>query len=237
MRTRLRFVLGETLSPAVRRLVFELPPSGFAYEAGQAIDLFVPTASGLVNKRAYSIASAPGYAGERRIELAVTRVPNGPTSTALHSLAEGTVLQAEGPRGGFVRRLADRDAPTLFVATGSGLAPLRAMLQAELARMEGPPLSLLFGCRTVADVLWADELGRWQREHPRFSLVITLSRPDPTWGGGTGYVQRHIADCVAARNPGRVFVCGLSPMVDAVSRALEEAHVAPSAIRTEQYDV
>jgi NAD(P)H-flavin reductase len=230
-------VLGEALSPAVRRLVFELPPSGFAYDPGQAIDLFVPTASGLVNKRPYSIASAPGCAGERCIELAVTGVPNGPTSTALHALAEGAVLQAEGPRGGFVRRPADRDTATLFVATGSGLAPIRAMLQAELARTEGPPLSLLFGCRTLADVLWADDLARWRRENPRFSLLFTLSRPDPTWTGATGYVQRHIADCVAARSPGRVFVCGLSPMVDAVSRALDEAHVAPTAIRAEQYDL
>jgi NAD(P)H-flavin reductase len=62
------------------------------------------------------------------------------------------------------------------------------MLQAELARRKGQPLSLLFGCRTVADVLWADELARWQREHPRFWLLITLSRPDPTWSGGADYV-------------------------------------------------
>jgi CDP-4-dehydro-6-deoxyglucose reductase len=238
MRTRLRLVEGKALSPSVRSLVFEVEPSGaFSYEPGQALDLFVPTAGGLVNKRPYSIASAPGCAGERRLELAVTRVPTGATSLALHALAEGALLQAEAPRGGFVRWPAERDVPSLFVATGSGLAPLRAMLQAEFARTDGPPVSLLFGCRTLADVLWAEELARWQREHPRFSLVTTLSRPHPTWTGCIGYVQHHIADCVAAHVPARVFVCGLSLMVDAVARALEEAGVASSSIRMEEYDL
>jgi CDP-4-dehydro-6-deoxyglucose reductase len=237
MRMRLRLVHGKALSPSVRGLVFEYVSRAMDYMPGQAVDIFVPTATGLVNKRPYSIASAPGGAGEGRFEIAVTRVTDGATSTALHALADGAELQAEGPRGGFGRRPGDRDARTLFVATGSGLAPLRAMLQAELARSVGPQVTLLFGCRTTADVLWADELVRWQVEQPRFSFAVTLSRPDRAWGGLAGYVQGHVAAVVAAHMPERVFICGLSPMVDAVTRVLVQAHVAPSVIRSEQYDV
>ncbi len=236
MRMRLRLVHNKALSPSVKGLVFEHVSRAMEYLPGQAVDVFVPTASGLVNKRPYSIASAPGVAGEGRFEIAVTRVTGGATSIALHALADGAELQAEGPRGGFVRRSADGDARTLFIATGSGLAPLRAMLQAELARNNGPQMTLLFGCRTTEDVLWADELARWQREQPRFSLAVTLSRPDRTWSGLVGYVQGHAAAVVTACNPERAFICGLSPMVDAVTRVLVEARVAPSAIRTEQYD-
>jgi NAD(P)H-flavin reductase len=225
------------LSPSVRSLVFEIMGARpLVYEPGQAIDLFVPTASGLANKRAYSIASAPGFAGERHIELAVTRVPDGPTSAALHHAVEGDAFEADRPRGALVRWPAERDRSGLFVATGSGLAPLRAILQAELARSEGPRVELLFGCRTRADILWGDELAEWSRAFPRFSLAVTLSRPDPEWTGLTGHVQAHVANRFAALQPERAYVCGLSPMVESVVEALGRAGLARGSVRTEEYD-
>ena len=229
------------LSPSVRGFVFEIIGKPLEYRPGQAIDLFVRTASGLVSKRPYSIASAPSSVGANQIELAVTLVANGPTSTALHAAAVGTVYDADGPRGAMVRWPADLEAPTLFVATGSGLAPLRAMLQAELARgdREGrtaPRVSLLFGCRTRADILWAEELSAWACEHERFSIVITLSRPDAVWTGATGYVQKHVASCVQAIAPERAFVCGLSPMVEDVVHLLAQTGLPRRSVRTEEYD-
>ena len=67
----------------------------------------------------------------------------------------------------FVRRSPERQHPALFVATGTGLAPIRAILAEEAREASGPPLVLLFGCRTTADVLWGDELRVWQRSCPR----------------------------------------------------------------------
>ncbi|CAN5438549.1 FAD-binding oxidoreductase [soil metagenome] len=238
MRLHLRLVRATLLSPSVRSLVFEVTGQRpFSYEPGQAIDLFVPTASGMTMKRPYSIASAPGFAGPARFEIAVTHVPDGATSRALHALAEGAELDAEGPRGSFRRWVADRDLPALFVAAGSGLAPLRAMLQPELAREVGPSVGLLFGCRTAEDVLWKNELERWVEERPRFTLAVSLSRPHDTWTGATGHVQRHAAEMVARLRPERVFICGLSAMVEAVERALEDSGVPSKAIHFEEYDV
>ncbi|HEX9101615.1 MAG TPA: FAD-dependent oxidoreductase [Polyangia bacterium] len=237
-RHRLRLVEGKMLSPSVRGLLFAAEGEPPRYRAGQSMNLFVPTASGLVMRRPYSVASAPDAAGPGRLEFAVTRVEGGPTSTALHALGPGAIVEADGPNHGWLnRRDGEEASPALLVATGSGLAPFRALLQAELARRDGPPLALLFGCRTQADILWRDELERWAAEVPRFSLTITLSRPDQAWRGATGWVQRHVPAAAAALpRPAIFLLCGLSPMTDAVERLLVGAGAPPSAVRIEAFD-
>jgi CDP-4-dehydro-6-deoxyglucose reductase len=216
--------------------VFEVAGGGFKYEPGHVIDLFVPVPGRLAMKRAYSIASAPGFAGPGALELAVTLVPDGPASTALHALEPGATLEADGPRGSFLRWPAERDQRTLFVATGSGLAPLRAMMQTEFARGDGPPVSLLFGCRTENDILWGTELRTWEARHSRFSLAVTLSRASSSWTGRRGWVQSHLVELVAVDAPERVFVCGLTPMVEEVRRILGTLGLPSSAVRTETFD-
>jgi ferredoxin-NADP reductase len=226
------------LSPSVRSLEFvtsDATPLG--HVAGQYVDLIVPTQRGLPFKRSYSIASAPDSAHPGRFEIAVTRVQGGPTSEALHVLAPGALVEIEGPAGTFVRRAAERARPALFVATGTGLAPLRAMLAEEIGTPVGPPLLLLFGCRTPADVLWSDELHAWVRECPRFRLHTTLSRAPPEWRGLVGYVQRHAHE-LAVSFPGvHAYVCGLSAMVDDVVALLEkDAGLPHEAVHYEVYD-
>jgi len=239
-RRTLELVSARPLSPSVRSLVFAvLGDEPFRYVAGQWVDLFTPTRSGLVMKRSYSIASAFGAAGPRRIELAVTRT-GGPASDALHALPVGARLDMDGPEGSFTRAAAPKDRPALFVGAGTGLAPLRAMLQEELAdAVEGderPPLALLFGCRTEADILWGDELRAWER-HPRFSLHVTLSRPPATWSGKRGYVQAHVGEVLADLPAALVYVCGVSAMVEDVLAALRgELGVARERIYAEEYD-
>jgi NAD(P)H-flavin reductase len=223
------------LSPSVRGLRFVAEDRLVEYRAGQSIDLLVPTRRGLVMRRPYSIASAPDRAGA--LELAVTRVEGGPTSTALHELACGAIVEAVGPsRGWLARRDDEREAPLLLVATGSGLAPFRALLQEELQRLGGPPVALIFGCRTQADILWREELEQWATNVPRFSLTTTLSRPDGQWRGASGWVQRHVVGVARTIDPALVLLCGLSPMTDAIERLLGEAGVPASRMRVEAYD-
>lgn len=236
-RHRLRLVEGRMLSPSVRGLRFRAEGTPPRYRAGQSMDLLVPTRGGLVMRRPYSVASAPGHAGAGGLDFAVTRVEGGPTSTALHELQPGSLVEAVGPnRGWLARRDDERDVAALLVATGSGLAPFRAVLQEELMRPAGPPIALVFGCRTRADILWGDELARWAETVPRFSLTVTLSRPDAEWRGATGWVQRHVVETARRLDPGVVLLCGLSPMTDAVERLLVDAGVAAARIRVEAYD-
>jgi len=236
-RHRLRLVGARMLSPSVRGLTFEPIGDPLRYRAGQSLNLFVPTDRGLVMRRPYSVASAPYPIGNKTVDFAVTRVAGGPTSTALHSLAPGATVEADGPNHGWLsRREGEEQMPALFVATGSGLAPFRALLQEELARPDGPPVALLFGCRTQADILWRDELERWAADVPRFSLTITLSQPDADWRGATGRVQRHLTRTMRMVRPGIALLCGLSPMTDSVERELMAAGMPAAAIRLEAYD-
>jgi ferredoxin-NADP reductase len=226
------------LSPSVRSLRFRMADGGpVGHAAGQYLDLVVPTARGLPFRRSYSIASAPDADRAEVFEIAVTRVAGGPTSEALHALGVGETVEVEGLRGTFVRADADRERPSLFVAAGTGLAPIRAMLTPEVLHQEGPPLVLLFGCRTPADVLWGEELGRWAGECRRFRLHVTLSRPPPGWDGLTGYVQRHAGTLSRALPGACAYVCGLSAMVDDVVARLERDEGMPRAdLRYETYD-
>ncbi len=226
------------LSPSVRSLTFRtLDGSGVGHVAGQYLDLIVPTPRGLPYKRSYSLASAPDAAHPDTFEIAVTRVEGGPTSEALHALSLGDVVELEGPSGTFVRRSPERAQPALFVATGTGLAPIRAMLTEEMRLAAGPPLVLLFGCRTPGDLLWGDELRAWQRDVPRFSLHVTLSRAPPEWGGLVGYVQRHARELARALPGAHAYVCGVSAMVDDVVKLLGgDGGLFREAVHYEVYD-
>ncbi|MET0285376.1 MAG: FAD-binding oxidoreductase, partial [Polyangiales bacterium] len=225
-----RVVAARALSPSVRSLALELPAE-FTFAAGQWLHLHVPTEQGTLEKRAYSIASGPT---ERPVELAVTHVVQGVVSPRLYALEAGAALRVDGPHGFFTRD--DPAAPALFVGTGTGLSPLRSMLSELLQDPAHPPVTLLFGVRTQADILWREQLEQWTRD-PKFQLEVTLSRPDAGWTGRTGYVQTHVAELARSLGEPHVFICGLSPMVSAVrTLCKQELGYDRKRIHSERYD-
>jgi len=227
------------LSPSVRGLVLErVDGAPFVFEAGQWVSLVVPTADGDL-RRAYSIASPPD--GSSRFEIAVTRVVSGPGSTYLHAVQPGVVLPAVGPQGFFTRPL-ENAPPALFVGTGTGVSPLRSMLQTAVARGHSAPMHLLFGVRSQEDILYREELERMARDHARVALDVTLSRPDESWDGRRGYVQLHVRELYerlasSSSVPPHVFVCGLERMVGSVREILRKQMGLPrNAVHSERYD-
>jgi CDP-4-dehydro-6-deoxyglucose reductase len=221
------------LSPSVRSLRLALVGPPLEFSAGQWVDLYVETAQGR-EKRAYSIASAPD---DPTLELAVTLVPEGAASPVLHALGPGSEVLVDGPYGFFTRDAALAEAPSLFVATGTGLSPLRSMLYAWQKESKRAPITLLFGVRSQADVLWQAELSAWARAYPEFALEVTLSRPDAGWTGRSGYVQNHVAELARALGEPHVFICGLNRMVSEV-RALCKSELGYDRrrIHSERYD-
>lgn len=186
------------------------------FVAGQWVNLFLPGQ----DKRAYSIASAPGDG--KRLELAVTRVEEGAVSPRLHELPVGSEVELDGPHGFFTRDSEARQRPALFVGTGTGLCPLRSMLAEELAAPGHPPHALLFGCRTAQDILWQSELDAWRDQaQPPLQLHVTLSRPGDGWQGRTGYVQRHVVELARSLGEPDVYICGLTRMVKEVRSLLK----------------
>lgn len=233
-------VLGaQTLSPSVRALSLGAEDGApIAYVPGQWVNLHVDVA-GVPDKRAYSIASAPNPAQPDRFEIAVTRVDAGQVSCALHELPVGAKLAMDGPHGFFTREGAEQE-PALFVGTGTGVCPLRAMLQAELQRASGPQVTLLFGARSEDEILYRGELEALARGSARFDYHVTLSRAGESWAGLRGYVQAHLPQLAlrtqAAQLP-HVYACGLTDMVSDVRRVLkEELGFDRKHIHSERYD-
>jgi ferredoxin-NADP reductase len=209
-----------------------------------------------VIKRAYSVASSPGEHGgptpPTRFDITVTRVTGGPGSELLHALPEGATLRTIGPQGLFTRR-ADEGTPSLFVGTGTGVAPLLSMMRAAIAAGAREPLWLLFGARHQEDVLYRDEIEALAGLHPNIRYEITLSRPRPGWPGREGYVQVHLPEILAAlrevisqagghpQTPGdaapHAYVCGLDRMVSAVKdRLRNELGLDRKRVHAERYD-
>lgn len=220
-------VAARPLSDNVRELTLD-PGAGFAFTPGQWVSVKVPSPDGAPIARSYSIASAPRPDG--RFDLAVTRVEGGPGSTFLHAMAPGDVVTAGDPMG-FFTLPSQLARPLLLVATGTGVAPFRAMLQAMGTAGPGVPVTLLFGARTERDLLYADEL----RALPWLRLVPTLSRADDAWPGLRGYVQAHLAAC--ALDGADAWVCGRSAMIRDVRKALKESlGFTRERVHTERFD-
>jgi ferredoxin-NADP reductase len=239
MATRnVELVAAASLSPTVRALTLRcMDGQPLGHVAGQWVNVDVPTGGEVIARRAYSVASSPSPRHGDRFELAVTRVDAGQgASQALHALPVGGQLAIDGPHGFFTREQ-ERNTPALLVGTGTGVCPLLAMLEDELVQSDGPPLGLLFGCRSEQDILFRDRLEAWARDCPRFRLWVTLSRPSAGWTGWTGYVQTHLGEILPELQRPHVYVCGLTKMVSEVRRVLKEQHgYDRKLIHSERYD-
>ena len=234
-----RLVRARMLSPLVRELVFaraDGEPLGF--EAGQWVSLLLPLPEGEL-RRSYSIASRPD--GTPNFEVAVTHVEGGPGSTYLHALAPGAELQVVGPQGVFTRPM-DKTGPSLFVATGTGVTPLRSILEDALAKGDARPLWLLFGVRREEDLIYRSELDGLAREHGNVRVDYTLSQGSDAWTGRRGYVQTHaraLWEELAARGQGAppTYICGLQRMVGAMRDLLrKDMAIERQLVHTERYD-
>ncbi len=226
-----------TLTPQVKELTFErVDGAPVAFEAGQWVNLDLPIGDA-GGKRSYSIASAPD--GSPRFEVAVTLVEGGPGSMFLHALEPGAILRVTGPQGFFTRPL-DKAAPSLFVATGTGVTPLRSMLRAATSAAHDAPITLLVGVRREADMLYADEFRALSRGEVR--VEYTLSRPEEAWHGRRGYVQEHVPELfrelvALRRGEPHVYICGLERMVSAVREILKHNLGLPrQQVHSERYD-
>jgi CDP-4-dehydro-6-deoxyglucose reductase len=236
-----RLVRARPLSPSVRELAFErLDGRPMVFEPGQWVNALVPIAldDGEI-KRSYSIASPPD--GSPRFEIAITRVHGGPVSTWLHAIEPGEVLPFVGPQGFFTRPAAG-GPPSLMIATGTGVTPMRSMVSAAVAAGSCAPMWLLLGVRQEEDLLYADEFTELARKHPFIRFEATLSQPRDAWRGRRGYVQAHVRELwekLAAANDddAHAYVCGLQRMIGSVRDILRKDMGLPRGqVHSERYD-
>jgi ferredoxin-NADP reductase len=218
-----------------------------AFQPGQWLNAFLPVGGGdfPLLKRSYSIASAPD--GSPQFEIAVTRVQGGPGSAWLHAAGVGTTIAFAGPHGFFTRPAAA--PPSLFVATGTGVTPMRSMLRASLAAGCNARTLILLGVRHEEDIVYANEFQALAAAHPFVRFEPTLSQPQSLWPGRRGYVQTHVRELwheleTAIGTKGNdlphtphAYVCGLERMVGSVRELLRvDMGVPRPQVHTERYD-
>jgi CDP-4-dehydro-6-deoxyglucose reductase len=190
MRIRLRL-------PAGKRLKF-LP--------GQYINIVMP--GGI--RRRLSMAISPE--DEELVELHL-RNYGGPFSTHVFNvMKENDLLRIEGPVGAFFVR-EESTRPIIFVASGTGFAPIKAMIEHEAGKGSGRPMSLYWGGRRPAD-LYLDELAKsWQEKYGvRYVPVVSEARAEDTWEGRTGFVHRAVMEDYPDLSGHQVYACG-APVV------------------------
>jgi len=240
-----RLASARALTPGVRELTFErLDGRAMTFEPGQWVNMVLPIAAPEVSniKRSYSLASAPD--GTPRFSIAVTRVEGGPGSTWLHAAPTGTMLPFIGPQG-FFTRPAGSTTPSLMVATGTGVTPMRSMVLAAIAAGSRTAAWVLLGVRREQDLLYGGELAALAAEHPFVRFEATLSQPPEGWTGRRGYVQAHARamweelSALGAEGspPPHVYVCGLERMVDSMRELLRQNMGLPrQQVHSERYD-
>ncbi|HTV01653.1 MAG TPA: FAD-binding oxidoreductase [Luteitalea sp.] len=220
-------------TPTTRRLVLDLGGVPFTYAAGQGGSIGL---HGQRERRPYSIASAPADTkNDGGIEFLLRTDPAGGLGRHLYSVGPGARVDFEGPFGSFVLPDVLPDAPLLFIAGGTGLAPLRSLARQARALGHAWPRHLLYSVRSVDDLAYADELSRWDAEHGG-NAVLTVTRHAPTnWTRGRGRIDLAMLRPLIGSSAPLCFLCGPPAMVDDVTHLLSQLGVPADHVRTEQW--
>lgn len=191
--------------PANERLQF-LP--------GQYIDFLLKDGS----RRSFSMGNPPH--ADAFLEVHVRHVAGGQfTDHVFGKMKERDILRFEGPLGTFFLR-EDSAKPIVFVASGTGFAPMKAILEHALNKGIARPMVLYWGGRRPKD-LYMDELPRkWAAEHPQFRYVPVISDalPEDHWSGRTGFVHRAAMQDFPDLSAHQVYACGVPVMIEAAKR-------------------
>jgi len=182
------------------------------FSAGQYLRVLMPGG----DSRNYSMANAPHRNDE--IELHIRQVPGGMFSQRiLPNLAKGSSLEIELPYGEF--RLSENDdVPAILLATGTGFAPIKSMIEHNIRSGSRRRLHLYWGANTEAD-LYMQELPRgWAEKHDWFTFTPVVSAPSSNWEGRTGFVHKAVQEDYPDMSALEVYACGAPVMIDAARR-------------------
>ena len=220
---------------AVKRFFFKVPEElKFSFKAGQFIMLNLPLDSKYTN-RSYSIASPPEK--DNTFELVIVLNPKGLGTPYLwENVEKGTALEVSKPLGKFTLQ-EPIEEDLCFIGTGTGIAPLRSMIQ-YIFRNNIPHknLYLIFGNRWEKDILYREEMEELASKHPEFKFIPVLSRDNPGWTGKQGYVHPIYQELFADKRPATFYLCGWRDMLIDARKKLEEMGYDKKKIKFESYD-
>lgn len=220
------------LTHDIREVTLRLgePPS-MAFTAGQFVQFEVPPYD-LTEEpvyRAYSISSSPSR--ENEIELEIRYVPNGICTTYIFQhLKEGMPVTVNGPYGDF--RLTDSPRAILFIAGGSGMAPIKSMLYRMREQNDPRRTRYFFGAKARCDLFLLDEMHRLEKDLADFAFVPALSEPGPDdeWTGERGLVTEVVDRSIERPADFDAYLCGSPLMIDACIEVLKGKGMPESQI-------
>jgi len=219
------------LTETVRTFRLRFPNEKWVpFKAGQFSMVHIPREDKVI-KKAYSICSSPFEEGY--LDLCIKLFEGGFATNWFWGLKEGDPVTITIPYGGFmIKEPIDYDP--VFVATGTGLAPLRSMIKTLLRNGCSKQITLIFGVRYENEILYREEFEALAKKHSNFKFIPTISRPKD-WLGEVGYVQEKLKKYITSPEGKQIYVCGLIPMITAVQEAAAEIGFDPKGVHFEKY--
>jgi CDP-4-dehydro-6-deoxyglucose reductase len=176
------------------------------------------------------MANAPSHVGDPpAIELHLRHMPGGKfTDHVFGAMKEKEILRLEGPFGSFFLR-EDSSKPIVLLASGTGFAPIKAIVEQLEARADSRAVVLYWGARTLADLYLHDWALAAAARLPTLRYIPVLSEPLGTdaWSGRTGFVHRAVMQDLPDLSAHQVYACGVPVMVDSAQRDLCEHCALP----------
>jgi CDP-4-dehydro-6-deoxyglucose reductase len=203
-------------APDVALLSLRLPLHlNLQFDAGQYVDFLLPNGV----RRSYSIANAPDAAGVINLEFHIRHLPGGLfTDAVFGTLKVRDKIQIEAPLGTFLLR--ESTKPVLFLASGTGYAPIRSILLNELSKRSARQMVLYWGGRARQDLYMLDEAAQLAERYPNFSFIPVLSEAltEDHWRGANGFVHAAAMQGIPDMRGWQVYACGAPLMVEAARR-------------------
>lgn len=210
-------------------VVLELAIEGAAAPAflpGQYVNIGVP---GSGDHRSYSFSTAPG---DRSLGFLIKKIPGGLMSTWLARARPGDRLDLTGPMGSFYLR--EGDGPLLFLAGGTGLAPFLSMLEVLARAGSRRHIHLIYGVTRDLDLVLVDEVAAYAGRLPNFTFATVVADPASDHPR-KGWVTQHMPQDMLAAGEVDVYLCGPTPMVDAVRHYLDDHGIRPASFHYEKF--
>mgnify|MGYP003576929295 CR=1 FL=1 len=216
-------------TPRTRILSLDLSGASFPFKAGQAVMIGL---HGSALRKPYSIASAPWEVTKSGVMQVLVQIEDsGGLDPHLELAAPGAGIDVEGPFGTFAMPLDSQ--PCLFVAGGTGIAPLRSIMMERLARPGAPVMALVYSARAPEEFAFRPELAALAIAN-RITTHFTVTR-DESWTGRRGRIDKDLLKDALPSTDANCFVCGPPQLVSDATNFLRALGVDESRIQIEKY--
>ena len=219
-------------TPRTRLINLDLSKASFTFAAGQAVMVGL---HGSLLRKPYSVASAPWEVDKTGVLQLLAQVEEtGSPDPHLELASPGTLIDVEGPMGTFGLPPGIDDVPLLFVAGGTGIAPLRSMLMDRLSRARVSPVALVYSARSADEFAYRSELEA-MGSAGRVGVTLTVTRPEGHWNGRRGRIDEALLTDALPGAQAICLICGPPALVSSVSELLVGLGVSRDRVLTERF--